>query len=859
MAFHEIILLFLIMFALAPCMNSKDLEVNDLNMVQMAHNMVVQANNWAQLSAHDESSLIFGHHRRHHGRGRRGGGGGGGGLTYGDDLTMDSHGGHHGSDDDDADSTVNDQSLIFGHHRHHRRHHGGGGGGGHGGLERDDNVTNDGHGGDESSLIFGHHRRHHGGKRGGGGGGGGGGGHGDDDDSTVDESLIFGHHRHHRRHHGGGSGGGGGGHGGLANNDNLMTKDSHGEESSLIFGHHRRHHGGGRSGGGGGHGGLTTEDDHMTINSQGGHHGGDDVDDDVNNSTLNDSLILGHHRHHRRHHGGGGGGGHGGLTNNDTLTEDGYGGHHGGGRGGHHGGGGHGGLTNDDTTTAPASSRGGLPDGEIDNDSQTYDNTLIFGRGKHHGGGRGSGGGHHGGRGHDDDNLNDLTYNNTNNNINNSNYNYKKVALNDCAKLYDQAEPLLARLLENNGSYTREDGLAWLSGALTSHRTCLDGLKDRGMDEVDHPLAQNLTMILNDALLALHGKKLKIGNTKANRGAPGRPSGDQYKELLQSWNPTTSRADIVVAKDGSGKYQTINEAVNALGRMLINKVRGKRVVVHVKAGVYDENVEIGRHLRNVMFVGEGVDKTIVTARRNYIDGHTTVGSATFRVFGDGFWARDMTFENTAGPQKHQAVALMVASDNALFYKCNIKGYQDTLFAHSLRQFYRDCKIYGTIDFIFGNAAVVFQNCDILVRRPMNHQANMITAQGRDNPYENTGISIHGSRIRPAPEFIPVKGSIKTFLGRPWKKYSRTVIAKTDIDGIIHPKGWTEWRDDFALATLYYAEYMNTGLGSSTRGRVNWPGYHVLRSPREFGPFTVRNFIQGESWVMRTGVPVWTEI
>lgn len=113
---------------------------------------------------------------------------------------------------------------------------------------------------------------------------------------------------------------------------------------------------------------------------------------------------------------------------------------------------------------------------------------------------------------------------------------------------------------------------------------------------------------------------------------------------------------------------------------------------------------------------------------------------------DGFWAKDMTFENTAGPPKQQAMALRVSSDLAVFYRCSFKGYQDTLFVHSLRQFHRDCHIYGTIDFIFGDATVVFQNCDIYVRRPMDRQANMITAQARDNPNENTGISIVNSRV-----------------------------------------------------------------------------------------------------------------
>lgn len=225
------------------------------------------------------------------------------------------------------------------------------------------------------------------------------------------------------------------------------------------------------------------------------------------------------------------------------------------------------------------------------------------------------------------------------------------------------------------------------------------------------------------------------------------------------------------------------------------------------------------------------------------------------VLGDGFWARDMTFENTAGPQKHQAVALRVSSDHAVFYRCSIKAYQDTLYAHSLRQFYRDCHIYGTVDFIFGDAAVVIQNCDIFVRRPMSHQANMITAQGRDDPHETTGISIHSSRVRPAPEFSAVKGSFRSYLGRPWKRYSRTVVWKTDLDGLIDPKGWTEWEGSYALSTLFYGECMNTGMGASTQKRVKWAGFHVFSSLREASPFSVSNFIQGGSWIPGTGVPV----
>ncbi|GLT51946.1 hypothetical protein SLA2020_253170 [Shorea laevis] len=424
------------------------------------------------------------------------------------------------------------------------------------------------------------------------------------------------------------------------------------------------------------------------------------------------------------------------------------------------------------------------------------------------------------------------------------------LALSDCAKLYNESEYRLSFLLSGEG-YNIDDTRTWLSAVLTNHRTCFDGLNEKGFVRANNAVSHNLTVFLSEALaLYRKGKGTK-------QGIPKRPTIDQNGGILVSWSPATSRADFVVAKDGSGTHRTINEAVAAAARM-DNSHLG-RVIIYVKAGVYNENVEIERNANNIMMVGDSMDRTIVTGNQNVPGGTTTYSSATFGVSGDGFWARDMTFENTAGPEKRQAVVLRVNSDRSIFYRCSFRGYQDTLFVHSLRQFYRDCQIYGTIDFIFGDAPAVFQNCDIFVRKPMSHQANIITAQGRENPNENTGISIQGSRVRPALDLLPVKDSFKTYLGRPWKEYSRTVFMKTDLDGLIDPKGWVEWSGGFALSTLFYAEYMNTGAGASTANRVKWPGFHVLSSRKEASPFELSNFIQGESWIPESGVPFSLEI
>lgn len=225
------------------------------------------------------------------------------------------------------------------------------------------------------------------------------------------------------------------------------------------------------------------------------------------------------------------------------------------------------------------------------------------------------------------------------------------------------------------------------------------------------------------------------------------------------------------------------------------------------------------------------------------------------IEGPAFIARDITFVNTAGPRMGQAVALRSSSDLSVFHRCGFQGYQDTLMVLSQRQFYKQCYVYGTIDFIFGNAAVVLQNCMIYVRRPLKGQVNVITAQGREDPYQNSGISIHNSQIRAAPDLRPVIGSVKTYLGRPWKKYSRTVIMRSYIDSLVSPMGWLAWQSSkFAQDTLYYGEFKNFGPRASTRYRVRWPGFHVIRSPNVASQFTVRRLIAGQTWLPATGVP-----
>lgn len=219
------------------------------------------------------------------------------------------------------------------------------------------------------------------------------------------------------------------------------------------------------------------------------------------------------------------------------------------------------------------------------------------------------------------------------------------------------------------------------------------------------------------------------------------------------------------------------------------------------------------------------------------------------VFGQGFIARDMGFTNTAGALKHQAVALMSTADLSVFYRCSMDAFQDTLYAHSNRQLYRECNIYGTVDFIFGNSAAVIQNCNILPKKPMPGQQNTITAQGKMDPNQNTGLSIQNCTIWPSANL----SGVSTFLGRPWKNYSTTVYFQSVMNSFIHPKGWLPWVGTSAPDTIFYAEFQNSGPGAAIKNRVSWKGLKLNLTVNQVKKFTVGPFIDGDKWIPATGV------
>ncbi|KAI8544766.1 hypothetical protein RHMOL_Rhmol08G0320400 [Rhododendron molle] len=430
------------------------------------------------------------------------------------------------------------------------------------------------------------------------------------------------------------------------------------------------------------------------------------------------------------------------------------------------------------------------------------------------------------------------------------------VVLNEISKISSFPQSITSKINDAKTKAALEvkkmgDLKTWLSTSLTDHETCLDALTEANslvvLNEVmgiirnstefasnSLAIVAKLLGLLGEFNLPIHRKLLWGGNS----GFPDWVD----RGLLQE--ETNLVPNVTVAKDGSGNFTTINAAVQKVPKKSVY-----RFVIHVKAGVYVENVNLDKSTWNVMIYGDGMSQTVVSGSLNFVDGTPTFSTATFAVVGRGFIARDIAFKNTAGAAKHQAVALRSGSDMSVFYRCLIDGFQDTLYAHSNRQFYRDCDITGTIDFIFGNAAVVFQSCNIQPRQPLPNQFITVTAQGKTDVNQNTGISIQKCAMSPLDNL-----TADSYLGRPWKNYSTTVIMQTNIGSFLDPTGWTPWISNVDPPnTIFYAEYQNTGPGSSVVKRVTWAGYKPSMTAGQASKFTVQSFIDGPEWLPLTDV------
>ncbi|KAE8658031.1 putative pectinesterase/pectinesterase inhibitor 32 [Hibiscus syriacus] len=351
----------------------------------------------------------------------------------------------------------------------------------------------------------------------------------------------------------------------------------------------------------------------------------------------------------------------------------------------------------------------------------------------------------------------------------------------------------------NSTGDVSSDLRTWLSAAMANQQTCMEGFDGtNGIAKTVVSVGLNqVTSLVSNLLTMVHPGSSSMSNEPAVSDTIGGRKSEmnsrfptwfkrEDRRLLQANGVT---ADVVVAADGTGNFTTIMDAVMAAPDYSMN-----RFVIYVKKGLYKENVEIKKKKWNLVMIGDGMDVTVISGT----EASLTVGPR-FAVSGRGFLARDITFENTAGPEKHQAVALRSDSDLSVFFRY-----------HRHRGFHIRRRRRGVTKLPNPSQA-----------RPIEPE-NTITAQGRKDPNQPTGFSIQFCNITADTDLLPNVNSTATYFGRPWKLYSRTVFMKSYIGNAIRPQGWLEWNQDFALDTLYYAEFMNFGPVPVSRAGFSGP-------------------------------------
>ncbi|GHA74896.1 pectinesterase family protein [Pontibacter akesuensis] len=288
---------------------------------------------------------------------------------------------------------------------------------------------------------------------------------------------------------------------------------------------------------------------------------------------------------------------------------------------------------------------------------------------------------------------------------------------------------------------------------------------------------------------------------------------------------------VVVAQDGSGDYTSIQAAVD-----VVPSFPEKRVEIFIKNGIYREKIIIPTWKSNLSFIGEDKYKTIIRWDDHSGKGDiNTFTSYTVLVQGNDFRAENITFENSAGRTVGQAVALHVEADRCVFEDCRIIGDQDTLYAgvNGSRQYYRNCYIEGTTDFIFGPATAVFENCIIHCKKN-SYITAASTPEGQAFGFVFLNCTVTAS-----------EEATKVYLGRPWRPYAKTVFISTKLGKHIRPEGWHNWSKPEAEKTAFYAEYKSIGPGAAPKARVSWAKQLKRREARKY---TVNNILSGnDGW------------
>ena len=295
---------------------------------------------------------------------------------------------------------------------------------------------------------------------------------------------------------------------------------------------------------------------------------------------------------------------------------------------------------------------------------------------------------------------------------------------------------------------------------------------------------------------------------------------------------------IIVAQDGTGDFKTIQEAIDAAN------TDTAKVLIFIKNGIYKEKVVIPSSKKALQLTGEDKEKTIITnddysgkpnpnSNRNY----GTSDSYTLLVRADDVRIENVTIENT-WCEKGQAVSLHIKGTRFTIKNARILGCQDTLLTDGdfTYQYYENCYIEGTTDFIFGPATAVFKDCVIKSKKD-----SYITAASTPENQEFGYVFLNC-------KLTAYANVTKVFLGRPWRPFAKTVFMNCKLGSHIVPEGWNPWPDERfpdKTKTAFYAEYKNKGKGAKTNKRVAWSNQ---LTKEEAAKYTLQNiFPKDDFW------------
>lgn len=255
-----------------------------------------------------------------------------------------------------------------------------------------------------------------------------------------------------------------------------------------------------------------------------------------------------------------------------------------------------------------------------------------------------------------------------------------------------------------------------------------------------------------------------------------------------------------VAADGTGRYKTVQAAVDATTSGTIT----------IKPGTYREIVTIPAAKSHLSLVGGGTSANdVVIVNNRGAATYGTFSTPTMYVYGSDFLARNLTisndFDETGLTTGTQAVALRVDGQRAQFNSVKLLGDQDTLLVNDgARAYFAGAYIEGTVDFIFGGGTAVFNACKIYEKRTTG---GPITAASTPST-QTYGFLFYKSTVTG-------KTNTTTQLGRPWRPAGQVVFRETSLSATIATaQPWIDMSGN-VWQSARFKEYANTGAGATT--------------------------------------------